>query len=195
VIAMEKTDSSLPSWARILVEWGPLIAFFIANARAGIFWGTGVFMAASVVALAVSWTWTRKLALVPLIGAVFVAIFGGLTLWLQNETFIKVKVTLVNLLFGTVLLSGLAFRKQFLKLVLGEALKLDDEGWRILTLRWGLFFFALALVNEIVWRMVSTNLWVNFKVFGILPITLLFALSQAPLMSRHLIEPGSSSRS
>jgi intracellular septation protein len=195
VIAMEKTDSSLPSWARILVEWGPLIAFFIANARAGIFWGTGVFMAASVVALAVSWTWTRKLALVPLIGAVFVAIFGGLTLWLQNETFIKVKVTLVNLLFGTVLLSGLAFRKQFLKLVLGEVLKLDDEGWRILTLRWGLFFFALALLNEMVWRTVSTDLWVNFKVFGILPITLLFALSQAPLMTRHLIEPGSSSRS
>ena len=195
MIAMEKPDSSLPSWARILVEWGPLIAFFIANARGGIFWGTGVFMAATVVALAVSWTWTRKLALVPLIGAVFVAIFGGLTLWLQNDTFIKVKVTLVNLLFGTVLLSGLAFRKQFLKLVFGEALKLDDEGWRILTLRWGLFFFALALVNEIVWRTVSTDLWVNFKVFGILPITLLFALSQAPLMSRHMIEPGSSSPS
>lgn len=191
---MEKADNPLPSWARILVEWGPLIAFFIANAKGGIFWGTGVFMLATVIALAVSWTWTRRLPLVPLIGAVFVALFGGLTLWLQNDTFIKVKVTLVNLLFGTVLLSGLAFRKQFLKLVLGEALKMDDEGWRILTLRWGLFFFALALLNEIVWRTVSTDLWVNFKVFGILPITLLFALSQAPLMSRHLIEPGSSSR-
>lgn len=191
---MEKADNTLPSWARILVEWGPLIAFFIANAKGGIFWGTGVFMLATVIALAVSWTWTRRLPLVPLIGAVFVAVFGGLTLWLQNDTFIKVKVTLVNLLFGTVLLSGLAFRKQFLKLVLGEALKMDDEGWRILTLRWGLFFFALALLNEIVWRTVSTDLWVNFKVFGILPITLLFALSQAPLMSRHLIEPGSSSR-
>jgi intracellular septation protein len=192
---MDKAENRLPSWARILVEWGPLVAFFIANARGGIFWGTGVFMVATVTALAVSWTWTRKLALVPLIGAVFVALFGGLTLWLQNDTFIKVKVTLVNLLFGTVLLSGLAFRKQFLKLILGEALKMDDEGWRILTLRWGLFFFALALLNEIVWRTVSTDLWVNFKVFGILPITLLFALSQAPLMSRHLIEPGSSSRS
>jgi intracellular septation protein len=191
---MDKPDNRLPSWARILVEWGPLIAFFIANAKGGIFWGTGVFMAATVVALAVSWTWTRKLALVPLIGAVFVAVFGGLTLWLQNDTFIKVKVTLVNLLFGTVLLSGLAFHRQFLKLVLGEALKMDDEGWRILTLRWGLFFCALGLLNEIVWRTVSTDLWVNFKVFGILPITLLFALSQAPLMSRHLIEPGSSSR-
>jgi intracellular septation protein len=192
---MDKAENRLPSWARILVEWGPLVAFFIANARGVIFWGTGVFMVATVIALAVSWTWTRKLALVPLIGAVFVALFGGLTLWLQNDTFIKVKVTLVNLLFGTVLLSGLAFRKQFLKLILGEALKMDDEGWRILTLRWGLFFFALALLNEIVWRTVSTDLWVNFKVFGILPITLLFALSQAPLMSRHLIEPGSSSRS
>jgi intracellular septation protein len=192
---MEKTDNTLPTWARILVEWGPLITFFIANAKGGIFWGTGIFMVATAIALAVSWTCTGKLALVPLIGAVFVVVFGGLTLWLQNETFIKVKVTLVNLLFGTILLSGLAFRKQFLKLVLGEALKMDDEGWRILTLRWGLFFFALALLNEIVWRTVSTDVWVNFKVFGILPITLLFALSQAPLMSRHLIEPGSSSRS
>jgi intracellular septation protein len=190
----ERNDNSLPSWARISVEWGPLIAFFIANAKGGIFWGTGVFMAATAIALAVSWTWTRRLALVPLIGAGFVAIFGGLTLWLQDETFIKVKVTLVNLLFGTILLAGLYFGKQFLKLILGEALKMDDEGWRILTLRWGLFFFALALLNEIVWRTVSTDLWVNFKVFGILPITLLFALSQAPLMSRHLIEPGSGSR-
>ena len=191
----EKVNVALPSWARILVEWGPLVAFFIANAKGGIFWGTGVFMAATAIALAVSWTWTRKLAMVPLIGAVFVAIFGGLTLWLQNDTFIKVKVTLVNLLLGTILLIGLAFGRQFLKLILGEASKMDDQGWRILTLRWGLFFFALALLNEIVWRTVSTDLWVNFKVFGILPITLLFAISQAPLMSRHLIEPGSSPRS
>lgn len=184
----ERPDYRMPSWLRILVEWGPLVSFFIANARGGIFWGTGVFMAATAVALAVSWTMTRKLALVPLIGAVFVAVFGGLTLWLQNETFIKVKVTLINALFGTILLSGLFFGKQLLKVVLGEALKMDDEGWRILTLRWGLFFFALAGLNEIVWRTVSTDLWVNFKVFGILPLTLLFALSQAPLMNRHMIE-------
>ena len=185
---MTKTPrKTLPGWLRILVEWGPLIAFFIANARGGIFWGTGVFMAATAVALAVSWTLTRRLALVPLIGAVFVAVFGGLTLWLQNDTFIKVKVTLVNAMFGSILLIGLYFGKQFLKLVLGEALKMDDEGWRILTLRWGLFFFALAALNEVIWRSVSTDLWVNFKVFGILPLTLLFALSQAPLMSRHMI--------
>jgi intracellular septation protein len=184
----EPTHYPMPSWARILVEWGPLASFFIANARGGIFWGTGVFMATTAIALAASWTLTRKLALVPLIGAVFVAVFGGLTLWLQNETFIKVKVTLVNALFGTILLAGLYFGKQFLKHVLGEALKMDDEGWRILTLRWGFFFFALAALNEVVWRTVPTDLWVNFKVFGILPLTLLFAISQAPLMNRHLIE-------
>jgi intracellular septation protein len=183
----ETPKNALPGWLRVLVEWGPLIAFFIANARAGIFWGTGVFMAATAAALAVSWTLTRRLALVPLIGAIFVAIFGGLTLWLQNDIFIKVKVTLVNVMFGSILLTGLYFGKQFLKLILGEALKMDDEGWRILTLRWGLFFFALAALNEVIWRSVTTDLWVNFKVFGILPLTLLFALSQAPLMSRHMI--------
>lgn len=184
----DQSEYRIPSWARILVEWGPLIAFFIANAKGGIFWATGVFMVATAVALTVSWTLTRKLALVPLIGAVFVALFGGLTLWLQNDTFIKVKVTLVNVLFGAILLTGLYFGKQFLKLVLGETLKMDDAGWRILTLRWGLFFFALAGLNEIIWRTVSTDLWVNFKVFGILPLTLLFAISQAPLMNRHMIE-------
>jgi intracellular septation protein len=190
----EISKKTLPGWLRILVEWGPLIAFFIANARGGIFWGTGVFMAATVAALAVSWTLTRRLALVPLIGAVFVAVFGGLTLWLHNDTFIKVKVTLVNAMFGSILLIGLYFGKQFLKLVLGEALKMDDEGWRILTLRWGLFFFVLAALNEVIWRSVGTDLWVNFKVFGILPLTLLFALSQAPLMSRHMIGESNTQR-
>jgi intracellular septation protein len=185
---------AVPGWLRTIIEWGPLIAFFIANARGGIFWGTGVFMAATAVALVLSWTLTRKLAMVPLLGAVFVAVFGGLTLWLHNDTFIKVKVTLVNALFGSILLTGLYFGKQFLKHVLGEALKMDDEGWRILTLRWGLFFFALAALNEIIWRTVSTDLWVNFKVFGILPLTLLFALSQAPLMSRHMIAESNTPR-
>ena len=185
-MAHAANSRKLPNSARILVEWGPLISFFVANVKAGIFWATGVFMVATVIALAVSWFFFRRLPLVPLIGAVFVAIFGGLTLWLQNDTFIKVKVTLVNLLFGSVLLAGLYFRKPFLKMVLGEALAMDDEGWRKLTLRWGLFFFCLAILNEIVWRNFSTDVWVNFKVFGILPLTLLFAISQAPLMQKHM---------
>jgi intracellular septation protein len=173
---------------KFLVEAGPLVAFFIGNWKGGIYWGTGIFMATTAVALAVSWTLTRKLAMVPLIGAIFVALFGALTLWLHDDTFIKVKVTLVNALFGAILLGGLFFGQTFLKFVMGEAIKLTEEGWRKLTMRWGLFFFALAVLNEIVWRTQTTDTWVNFKVFGLLPLTLLFAISQAPLMTKHMIE-------
>jgi intracellular septation protein len=173
---------------KFLVEAGPLLVFFIANWKGGIFWGTGVFMAATAISLAVSWAVTRKLAMMPLIGAVFVALFGALTLWLHDETFIKVKVSLINALFGAILLGGLFFGQTFLKFVMGEAIKLTDEGWRKLTMRWGLFFFCLAALNEIVWRTQTTDTWVNFKVFGLLPLTLLFAISQAPLMTKHMIE-------
>lgn len=173
---------------KLLVEMGPLMAFFAGNWLGGIFWGTGIFMVATTVALAVSWTLTRKLATVPLVTAVFVAIFGGLTLWLQSDLFIKVKVTLINALFGAILLGGLAFGRSYLKLVMGEALKLPEAAWRILTLRWGIFFFCLAALNEIVWRNVSTDAWVNFKVFGLVPITLVFALANAPFMAKHAAE-------
>jgi intracellular septation protein len=173
---------------KLLVEMGPLIAFFIGNWLGGIFWGTGVFMVATALALAVSWALTRRLAMVPLISAVFVASFGGLTLWLHSDLFIKVKVTLINALFGAILLGGLAFGRSYLKLVMGEALKLPEAAWRTLTLRWGVFFFCLAALNEIVWRNVSTDAWVNFKVFGLLPITLVFALANAPFMAKHAAE-------
>src|SRR4051812_10519149 len=165
---------------------GPLIAFFIANLWRGIFWGTAVFMGASAVAIAVSWAMRRKIAIVPLISAGFVGVFGALTLWLHDATFIKVKVTLVNALFGAILIGGLLYGQLFLKLVIGEAIRMNETGWRKLTLRWGLFFFALAIANEIVWRTQSTDVWVNFKVFGILPASLLFALAQTPLMARHM---------
>lgn len=180
------TARKMPPLLKIAVEWGPLIAFFIANARGGIFVATAVFMVATIIALAVAWAATRRIAMVPLVSAVFVGLFGALTLWLQDEIFIKVKVTLVNALFGTILLAGLWFGKQFLKTLMGEAVTMDDEGWRTLTLRWGVFFFVLAGLNEVVWRTLSTDAWVNFKVFGILPLTLLFALSQVPLMQRHM---------
>jgi intracellular septation protein len=176
---------------KIIVEAGPLVAFFIANWTGGIFWGTGIFMGATAAALAVSWGLTRKLAVMPLISAGFVGVFGALTLWLHDETFIKVKVSLINAMFGAALLVGLAFGQLFLKLVMGEAIRMTDEGWRKLTIRWGIFFFAMAFLNEAVWRTQSTDFWVNFKVFGLLPISLIFALSQAPLMTRHMIEePG-----
>jgi intracellular septation protein len=173
---------------KILIEMGPLVAFFIANWKAGIFWGTGVFMVATAIALAASWTMTRKLAMVPLVSAVFVALFGALTLWLQSDIFIKVKVTLINALFGAILLGGAAFGRHYLKLVMGEAIKLEEMAWRILSIRWGVFFFALAGLNEIVWRNFTTDQWVNFKVFGLLPLTLVFAFANAPYMTKHMIE-------
>jgi intracellular septation protein len=171
---------------KMFIEAGPLIAFFVGNWMAGIFWGTGIFMAATALALILSWLLTRKLAVMPLISAGFVAVFGVLTLWLHDDTFIKVKVTLINALFGVVLLGGLFFGQTFLKFVMGEALKMSDEGWRALTIRWGIFFLCIAVVNEVVWRMVPTDTWVNFKV-ALLPITLVFALSQAPMMTKHMI--------
>jgi intracellular septation protein len=173
---------------KFLIEAGPLIAFFIGNWKGGIFWGTGIFMVATTLALTASWILTRKIAMVPLIGAGFVAIFGALTLWLHDDTFIKIKVTLINGLFGTVLLGGLFFGQTFLKYVMGEAVKMADSAWRTLTMRWGIFFWALAVLNEIIWRTQTTETWVDFKVFGLLPLTLLFAMSQGPFMARHMIE-------
>jgi intracellular septation protein len=173
---------------KLLIEMGPLVAFFIANWKAGIFWGTGIFMAATAVSLITSWVLTRKLAMVPLVSAVFVALFGALTLWLHSDLFIKVKVTLINALFGAVLLGGVAMGRSYLKLIMGEAVKLTEQAWRTLSIRWGVFFLALAVLNEIVWRNASTDTWVNFKVFGLLPITLIFAFANAPFMSKHMIE-------
>ena len=175
-------------WTKLLIEMGPLVAFFIANWKAGIFWGTGVFMVATAAALTASWVLTRKIAMVPLVSAVFVALFGALTLWLHSELFIKVKVTLINALFGAVLLGGVAMGRSYIKLIMGEAVKLTEEAWRTLSVRWGLFFFAMAGLNEVIWRNFSTDAWVNFKVFGLLPITLVFAFANAPYMSRHMIE-------
>lgn len=176
------------STLKLLIEMGPLVAFFAANWLGGIFWGTAVFMAATALALAVSWMLTRKLAMVPLVSAVFVALFGALTLYLQSDLFIKVKVTLINALFGAVLLGGAAFGRSYLKLVMGEAMKLSDAAWRTLSIRWGVFFFLMAGLNEIVWRSFSTDTWVNFKVFGLLPLTLVFAVANAPFMAKHMIE-------
>ena len=178
----------LGQWTKLLIEMGPLVAFFIANWKAGIFWGTGIFMAATAAALTASWVLTRKIAMVPLVSAVFVALFGALTLWLHSELFIKVKVTLINALFGAVLLGGVAMGRSYIKLIMGEAVKLTEEAWRTLSIRWGVFFLVMAALNEVVWRNFSTDAWVNFKVFGLLPITLAFAFANAPYMTKHMIE-------
>jgi intracellular septation protein len=188
---------------KLALELGPLIVFFFANTRGAwlvekipalaalggpIFVATGLFMVATAIALVVSWLLTRTLPIMPLVSGIVVFVFGALTLWLQDDVFIKMKPTIVNTLFGATLLGGLFFGKPLLGYVFDSAFKLDAEGWRKLTLRWGLFFIFLALANEVVWRNFSTDAWVAFKVWGIMPITLIFTITQMPLIMRHSIE-------
>ena len=153
-----------------------------------IFLATAVFMAAMVVSLAVSWVLTRSLPVMPVVTLIVVLIFGGLTLYFQNDTFIKMKPTIVNTLFGATLLGGLLFGKALLKVMMGPAFAIDDEGWFKLSLRWGLFFLFLAVVNEIVWRNFSESFWVGFKFWGMTGLTFLFVASQMPMIMRHSLE-------
>ncbi len=212
---------------KLALELGPLVVFFFANARGawlaekipflgnlgdpsrpgseGIFVATALFIIATIVALAVSYALTRKLPIMPLVSGIVVLIFGGLTLILQNETFIKMKPTIVNGLFAAVLLGGLFFGKALVGYVFNSVFQLTEEGWRKLTLRWGLFFIVLAVLNEIVWRAApsfvgadlspeeatraANDIWVNFKVFGIMPLTILFTMTQLPLIMREQVTP------
>ncbi|RNJ49029.1 septation protein A [Methylocystis hirsuta] len=179
----------LNPWLKLALELGPLLLFFVVNSKYGIFAATGVLMAGVVLTLAVSWAITRHLPAMPVVTAVLVLVFGSLTYFLHDETFIKLKVTILYTLFGAGLIGALYFGKLLLPIVFDMAIHIDDAGWRKLTLRWGLFFFALAGLNEVLRRILTTDDWVNFKVFGILPLTLVFALAQAPLIMRHEIRP------
>jgi intracellular septation protein len=170
---------------KLALDLGPLLVFFAANSRFGIFVATGAFMAAIVIALAVAYGLTRHLPIMPLVTAVVVVVFGTLTLALHDEHFIKVKPTIIYVLFGSALLIGLAFGKSLLGIVFDSVFHLTEEGWRKLTLRWALFFLALAVLNEIVWRTQTTDVWVSFKVFGVVPLTFLFAALQYPLLTKH----------
>jgi intracellular septation protein len=170
---------------KLSLELGPLILFFVANSRWGIFTATGVFMAAVLVALVASYKLLHRVPIMTVVSAVVVVVFGGLTLVLQNDVFIKVKPTIIYLLFFTVLLGGLAFGRPLLALVFDSVFDLTAEGWRKLTWRWALFFLALAVLNEIVWRTQTTDTWLSFKVFGVVPLTFLFAASQYPLLTRY----------
>ncbi|MDQ0315161.1 septation protein A [Amorphus orientalis] len=176
---------------KLALELGPLVIFFVTNARIDLITATGAFMAATVVALAVSYAIQRSLPIMPLVTGVVVLVFGGLTLALQDELFIKLKPTIVNCLFAAVLFGGLAiWKRPLLGLVLDSVISMDDDGWRKLTIRWASFFLFLALLNEIVWRNFSSDFWVSFKVFGIMPITMVFALAQIPLIERHKLPSG-----
>ena len=170
---------------KLAIELGPLLVFFGTNAAAGIYAGTAAFMVATLLSLAVAWLRYRKLPIMPLVSGVIVLVFGGLTLYLRDETFIKLKPTIVYSMFAVLLAAGLLIKKPVLELLLGPVFNLTEEGWRKLTLRWALFFAAMAVLNELIWRNVSTDAWVSFKAFGFLPLTFLFAVTQVPLMQRY----------
>jgi intracellular septation protein len=182
------TKPRLNPLLKMALDLGPLVLFFFANSHYGIFVATATFMIAVLAALAVSYVLIRQLPIMPVVTAIIVVVFGGLTLVLHDATFIKVKPTIVYALFGAVLIGGLVFNKPLLGVVFDSLFNLTDEGWRKLTLRWAIFFFVLAVLNEIVWRNTSTNVWVDFKVFGVLPLTFLFGALQMPLLKKYAVE-------
>ena len=170
---------------KLVLDIGPLILFFAANSKFGIYAATGSFMVAVLVALAVAYALTRRIEVMPLVTAVIVLIFGGLTIVLHDDLFIKLKPTIIYLLFGGALLVGLYLNKPLLGLLFDSVFHLTEEGWRKLTWRWALFFLALAVVNEIVWRTQTTDFWVSFKLFGVVPLTFLFGALQYPLLVKY----------
>ena len=174
---------------KLATELGPLVVFFVANAKGNLFVATGAFMVAVVAAMVVSYVVTRHVPLMALISAVIVLVFGTLTLVLHDETFIKVKPTIIYGLFGAILGGGLLFGRSLIAVLFDQMFNLTPQGWRLLTLRWTLFFFAMAIVNEVIWRTQTTDFWVTFKAFGVIPITMVFAMLQMPLISKHQLQP------
>ena len=188
----DQSPEAAQSSAKILIDFGPLVAFFVTYYLAeryqpelGIYWATGVLMAATVAALAASRLLFGRFSIPPLVTAALVVVFGGLTIWLQDPRFVMMKPTMINLLFAGVLGFGLVTGRPLLKLMMGEALKLTDDGWHKLSVRWLGFFVSMAVLNEVVWRNFSQPTWVNFKVWGILPLTFLFFVAQVGLIKRH----------
>ncbi|HEY1838045.1 MAG TPA: septation protein A [Rhizomicrobium sp.] len=183
------TAPSKPSMLlKFALDLGPLIIFFGVFEKFGIYAATGAFMVAVIAALAFGYIRERKLSPIPLFTAVLVIVFGGLTIYLHNDTFIKVKLTVLYGIFGAVLLGGLWFNHLFIKYIFAETFDLTERGWRTLTVRWGVFFFALAGLNEFVWRHYPTATWVLFKVWVVTPLIFLFALAQTPLVLKHQVE-------
>jgi len=183
-----------PGAIKLALELGPTLIFYVANARSDIYTATMWFMPAVIISLALSWLLLHKLAVMPVVTAVVVVVFGSIALILHDDTFIKMKPTVINALFAIVLLGGLAFKQSLLRYVFGDVYKLKPEGWAILTLRWGLFFLFLAVLNEVVWRgadayyadpKAANDLWVAFKFYATTPITVIFTLFQLPLLTKY----------
>jgi intracellular septation protein len=180
---------------KLATELGPLLVFFVANAKANLFVATGAFMVAVIIAMVASYIVTKHVPMMAIVTAVVVIVFGTLTLILHDETFIKMKPTIVYALFASILGGGLLFGRSFIAIMFDQMFNMTPEGWRALTLRWALWFAAMAVLNEIIWRTQSTEFWVAFKVFGMVPLTMIFALTQMPLVKRYHLEPVSLEKS
>jgi len=184
-----------PAWLKPFVDYGPLVAFFLAYLAKDLFAATIALMVATVIAVALALIIERRVPIMPVVTAVIVMIFGGLTIWLQDERFIKMKPTIVQALFAVALFGGLLFQRPLLKPMLHSAWKMDDRGWHVLTFRFALFFAGMAVLNELVWRYTSTDVWVNFKIFGILILTVIFTMLQLPVINRHQLPDAASEES
>ncbi len=180
---------------KVATELGPLIVFFAANAKFNLFVATGAFMVAIVAAVIVSYVVTKHVPLMALVTAAIVLVFGGLTLFLHDETFIKIKPTIIYALFSVTLFVGLLIGRSFIAIMFDQLFNLTAHGWRLLTIRWALFFAAMALLNEVIWRTQSTDFWVAFKAFGVIPITAVFAMLTTSLIKRYSVEPATDAAS
>jgi intracellular septation protein len=197
------TDERSPLWRRsgerdyvlkmnpflkLAVDLGPLVVFFLGNSYFGIYYATAMFMAATVLSLGISYSIEKKLSPMPIVTGVVVTVFGGLTIWLADDLFIKLKPTIVNSIFASVLITGLLTGRLFLKFLLDSALQMNDDAWKTFTYRWIGFFICLAILNEVIWRNFSTDFWVASKLWITFPLTVLFAISQTPFLIKHQIK-------
>lgn len=189
-----KDQKAEPAWLKPIVDYTPLAVFFAAymfapdiEKSSPLLTATAALMITTAIALIISLIVAKRVPMMPLITAIIVGIFGGLTLWLKDETFIKMKPTIVQALFALILFGGLLFKKPLLKPLMSTAWPMDDIGWNKLTVRFAWFFVSMALLNEVIWRTQSTDFWISFKVFGLIILTLIFAAAQAGLMQRHAL--------
>ena len=177
------------SFIKLFIDIGPLAVFFIYYKVSGdLIDAILPLMLATIISVVISYILEKRIPIMPTLGAGIVVIFGGLTIIFDNKIFIFMKPTIINIIFAAILYGGIILKKPLLKYLLGSALKLEEEGWSILTQRWIAFFIALAVLNEIVWRTMSEEFWVSFKVFGILPITFIFTMTQFPLIKKYQVE-------